>query len=559
MTTGSKQRQVLLLISAALAVATLVAYEPIRHNDFIQYDDQPYVTENPNVKGGITQQSVIWAFTKSHAANWHPITWLSHMLDCEIYGLNPLGHHITSLLIHIANSLLLFLLLSKMTGSVWPSAFVAAAFALHPVHVESVAWVAERKDVLSGLFWMLTMLAYVHYVRRPNVRRYVLVLLAFVMGLMSKPMVVTLPFVLLLLDYWPLGRLVWQPHGSTINTQKQQSVSAIYQKASIYHLLAEKVPMLVLSAISSVITFVVQKQGIEVVASLKYWPLYMRVINTLGNYSNYIAKMLYPKGLAVLYPLPEKMTIDAAVLAVMGVTVLLVLWRRGRPWLVVGLLWYLGTLVPVIGLVQVGLQIMADRYTYLPSIGIFLIIAWGAQEIFSKMRYSKAILASGAAAALIAMVLMTRIQVGYWQDSPTLFGRTIAVTENNFIIHNNYGVHLFLQRQYDEAIRYFKEATRICPAFLPARQNLCQTLLEQGKLDEAITCLTKALQERDDWPEMHKMYNGLGWAYEQKGNLTLAKINYRKALSIKPDYELARNNLASVLAKQSKSPQPGPL
>jgi hypothetical protein len=279
------------------------------------------------------------------------------MLDCEIYGLNPLGHHITNLLIHIIDTLLLFFLLSRMTNTVWRSAFVAAAFALHPIHVESVTWVAERKDVLSGLFWMLTIIAYVHYTKHANIKRYMLVLLLFVMGLMSKPMVVTLPFVLLLLDWWPMNR---------------------YRKAPARQLIAEKVPLFVLSATTSVITFAAQKLT-ETVWSIKVWPLPTRLINALECYFNYIMKMFYPKGLAVLYPITNKPTIDAAVLAVVGIIVLLRVLGRGRPWLVVGLLWYLGTLVPVIGLVQVGIQIMADRYTYLPSIGVFIIIAWAAR------------------------------------------------------------------------------------------------------------------------------------------------------------------------------------
>jgi len=530
MTTGLKQRQVLFLISAALVAATLVAYEPIRHNDFVSYDDDVYITENPKVNGGITRQSVIWAFTKSHSGNWHPITWLSHMLDCEIYGLNPLGHHITNLLIHIVNTLLLFLLLSRMTGTVWRSAFVAAAFALHPLHVESVAWIAERKDMLSGLFWMLTILAYVHYAKQPNVRRYVLVLLAFAMGLMSKPMVVTLPFVLLLLDYWPLDR---------------------YQKAPLWHLLVEKFPLFVLSATFSVITFVVQKQG-EAVWSLKAWPLSVRVTNALGCYFNYIMKMLYPKGLAVLYPITEKTTVDAVLLAVVGVIVLLRIWGRGRRWLVVGLLWYLGTLVPVIGLVQSGAQIMADRYTYLPSIGIFIIVAWGAAEIFAKLPHPKPLAVTTGTVALIVMVLLTRTQVGYWRDSPTLYKRALAVTRNNFVMHNNYGLCLCKQRRYEEAAQHFKKAISTCPGYLDARWNLCTMLLEQKKFDEAIICLTEALRERNDWPEIHKMYNKLGYAYAQKGDLTLAEVNFRKALSLKPDYEPARRNLARALAKQKQ-------
>jgi Tfp pilus assembly protein PilF len=550
-----KQKQVLFLISAALVATILVAYEPIRHNDFINYDDNTYITQNPEVNGGTTLRSVIWAFTKSYEANWHPITWLSHMLDCEIYGLNPLGHHITNLLIHIANTLLLFLLLSKMTNAVWRSAFVAAAFALHPIHVESVAWAAERKDVLSGLFWMLTILAYVRYTKHPNVKRYMLVLLLFAMGLMSKPMVVTLPFVLLLLDYWPLDRLIWQQNATANPVQEQQNTSATYQKAPIWYLLMEKVPLFALSAVSSAITFIAQKHGGAVV-NMMVWPLYVRIINALGCYFNYIMKMLYPKGLAVMYSMMDKPTADAAMLAVVGIIVLLRIWGRGKRWLVVGLLWYLGTLVPVIGLVQVGEQIMADRYTYLPSIGIFLVIAWGAQEIFSKMRHSKAILALGAATALIAMVLLTRTQVSYWRDSPTLYKHALAVTKNNYIIHSNYGSYLGQQGQYEEAIRHLKEALFIQPYYPEAQGNLCTILLTQKKLDEAIACFTEALQKRNDWPNIHKMYNNLGSAYAQKGNLALAETNFRKALSLKPDYEPARKNLAQLLAKQGRMTVP---
>ncbi len=555
MTMKFKQRHLLFLISAVLAATTLVAYEPVRHNDFVSYDDNEYVTENPNVTGGITRESVIWAFTKSHAANWHPLTWLSHMLDCEIYGLNPLGHHITNLLIHIANSLLLFLLLSRMTGAVWRSVFVAAAFALHPIHVESVAWVAERKDVLSGLFWMLTMLAYVRYAERPNIQRYLLVLLAFAMGLMSKPMVVTLPFMLLLLDWWPLDRLARRENGITTATTEQQTAPVGCPRATLLHLVIEKVPLIVLSAISSVIIFVIQKSG-EGMQSLKAWPLHIRIINSLGSYLDYVVKMLYPKGLAALYPPLEEMAIDAAALAAMGVAVLLVFWGRRRRWLVVGLLWYLVTLVPVIGLVQVGVQTMADRYTYLPSIGVFIIVAWGAAEIFAKLSHPKPVAAGAIAAALVAMVLVTRIQVSYWRDSPALFERAIAVTKDNFVMHYNYGTYLCGQGRYDEGIRHFKEAIRINPEYLIARQKLHLALLKQKKVDEVISYLTEAIRQQKDRPDIYKMYNDLGMAYELKGDLILAEQNYKMALAIKPDYEIARNNLASVSARQGKMPGP---
>jgi len=544
MTTRFNKRQILFLIIAAIVAMTVLSYAPIVHNGFVNYDDNQYVFNNPNVKGGITQRSIIWAFTNLNISYWHPLTWLSHMLDCEIYGLRPLGHHITSILIHIINSALLFLLLSKMTGTVWRSGFVAAAFALHPVHVESVAWVAERKDVLSGMFWILSMLAYVHYAERPNVRRYAIVLLTFVMGLMSKPMMVTLPFALLLLDYWPLDRFILQQD----KTSSPADISIICQKASLWRLLEEKVPMFVLSAALSVITFVAQKQ-VGVVASLEAMPLHIRAVNSLGSYYHYIMKMLCPKALAVLYPPPTQMTTDAAAMAVMGVAVLLVLWGRGRRWLVMGLLWYLGTLVPVIGLVQSGFQIMADRYTYIPSIGVFIIIAWGAAEIFAKLSHPKHAAAAAGAAALIVMVLMTQNQVRYWRDSATLFEHAITVTKNNYTIHYNYGLDLLEQRKYEEALQHFKEASRICPRYLEARGNICITLLAQKKLDEAISCFSDALKERNDWPEIHMMYYNLGVAYEQKGDFAHAAINYRKALTLNPDFVLAQQGLTYLQAK----------
>jgi Tfp pilus assembly protein PilF len=533
MKTEFSQRQIILLISAAIVVMTLVAYEPIRHNNFVNYDDGVYITENPHVTGGITRQSIAWAFTSgTYVSYWHPLTWLSHMLDCEIYGLNPLGHHITSMLIHIVNSLLLFWLLQKTTGAIWKSAFVAAIFALHPLHVESVAWAAERKDVLSGLFWMLTMLGYAHYVKKPGVSRYMLVAAAFVMGLMSKPMAVTLPFVLILLDYWPLNR---------IQNSKFSILNSIY----------EKVPLFVLSAAVCVITVVAQKHAGALV-STKTWPLYIRPINALGCYFNYVVKIVYPKGLAVLYPLPEDIMSAAAAVALAGIVVLLAL-GRGRRWLVAGLLWYLGTLVPVVGLVQSGAQIMADRYTYLPSIGIFIIIVWGAAELFVKLRYAKGAAAIAVAASLIVMVLLTRIQTSYWKNTASLYERAIAVTKNNFVMLSNYGQYLCEEGKYNEAIRYSQEAARIRPEYQPARKTIYVALLSQNKFNEAVSYLTRTLQERDDWPAMEEMYNDLGWAYGQKGDLSPAETNFRRALAINPEYEPARENLAMVLAAQSKT------
>jgi tetratricopeptide (TPR) repeat protein len=534
-----------ILICLALTAATLIAYEPIRHNDFVGYDDPAYITENPNVKGGITSSSIVWAFSKSHAGNWHPLTWLSHMLDYELYGLKPLGHHITNLLLHIANTLLLFLLLRKITVATWKSAFVAAAFALHPVHVESVAWAAERKDVLSGLFWMLTLLAYVRYTEKPSIGRYMLVILAFAMGLMSKPMVVTLPFVLLLLDYWPLNRI----HNLEFRIKNEELKEEIRNSQfSILNSIYEKIPLFAMSAATCVITFLAQRHG-QAIMSLARWPLHIRIISAIGNYFNYAVKIIYPRDLAVLYPLPEKITADAALMAVAGIVILLIVFGRGKRWLIVGLFWYLGTLVPMLGLVQTGMQSMADRYTYLPSIGLFIIIAWGAEEIFSKVRYSRIISASGAAAVLIVMILLTRIQAGYWRDSGTLYKHTIEVTKNNFIILGNYGYYLATQGKYEEGMKHLMEAHRIRPNDMFVRENICIVLLDQNKHDEAITYLNETLQKAKNWPETYKLYCGLGLAYERKGELSAALTNYSKALELKSDYTPAQNGMASVLTK----------
>ncbi|MEE9371337.1 MAG: hypothetical protein V3W45_07715, partial [Sedimentisphaerales bacterium] len=366
-----KRQKIILLVYLALALATAIAYEQVRHNDFVSYDDFAYVTENPDVSSGITRNSVIWAFTSVHVGNWHPLTGLSHMLDCQLFGLDAFWHHLTNLFFHIANTLLLFAVLKKITGAVWRSAFVAAAFALHPLHVESVAWLAERKDVLSGLFWMLTIAAYIRYAQCPTIRKYLLVVLVFALGLMAKPMLVTLPFVLLLLDYWPLGRFQWSPESISEVSTPSESIDTGYQKVTTFRLLSEKIPLFVLSAASSVVTFIVQKSQGAVMA-MEIFPVRLRIANALVSYTGYIDKMLYPSRLAVLYPfsgdiLTWQPIVSLLLLAIISAGVIYA--ARRSPYLAVGWLWYIGTLVPVLGLVQVGSQAMADRYTYLPSIG----------------------------------------------------------------------------------------------------------------------------------------------------------------------------------------------
>ena len=525
-----------LLIYIGLVAGTFAAYEPVRHNEFVNYDDRGYITENPNINGGITRHSVIWAFTKAHLANWYPLTWLSHMLDIEIYGLNPQGHHITSILIHTASSLLLFWVLLRMTNAIWPSAFVAAVFAVHPLHVESVAWAVERKDVLSGLFWILTMLAYVRYAERPNFRRYALVLLAFVMGIMSKPMVVTLPFALLLLDYWPLERL-----------EKQKAENA-FQKASVKWLVIEKIPLFVLSAVSSVITFIAQQRG-GAVNTLERVPLDYRIANMFISYMRYIHKTIWPSKLAVMYPLskaiPSKDAIVFCALLFVLITVFSIYIGRRRKYVATGWLWYVGTLVPVIGLVQVGVQAMADRYMYIPMLGLTIIAAWGVKDLIGNRPFWKAITAVSAAVVLFSAIILTRMQVRHWQNTLTLFEHALEVTRNNRIAEGAYGHALIEAGKVDEGLLHLRNAVRINPTFFRTRNDLCKTLLKQGKYNEAVTCFNELINHKEVSAEV---YENLGTAQLQLGRYEAAIQNWSKVVQLDPNNANILNNLAWLLA-----------
>jgi len=527
------------LICLALAVATFIAFEQVRNYDFVSYDDDPYITDNPNVNKGLSLKSVIWAFKSGHMSNWHPVTWLSHMLDCQLFGVNPGRHHLVNVLFHIANTLLLFGILKNMTGTLWRSAFVAAAFAVHPLHVESVAWIAERKDVLSTLFWMLTILAYYYYAKRSGIARYLLVVILFALGLMAKPMLVTLPFVLLLLDYWPLNRL-------QLRVQNGAKISIPY------HLIIEKVPLFILAAGSSVITFLVQQKGGSV-AQIENVPLKLRTCNALVSYVGYICKMIYPRGLAVLYPLRPHgavlwlSIVSFIILAVVSVCVLFAF--RKRRYLIVGWLWYLGTLIPVIGLVQVGMQAMADRYSYLPLIGIFIMIAWGIHELLAKWRYRKVIPAVLAGIVLIGFLLCTRIQVRHWQNSLTLYKHALAVTENNYVIHCNYGSYLNEGGRHEEAIEHCQKALQLKPDYADAHNNFGVMMIQNGKLEDAIEHFQKALQLKPDYADAH---NNLGNALGSLGKHEQAIEHFQQVLKLKPDYADAHYNLAVVLLRQNK-------
>ena len=532
-------RYLVILIYVVLALAAIMAYEPLRDNEFVSYDDGKYVTDNRHVKSGLTIDSITWALASKHASNWHPVTWLSHMLDCELFGTNPLGHHIVSLLFHTANTLLLFCVLKSTTGAVWQSVFVAAVFALHPLHVESVAWVAERKDVLSGFFWMLTLVAYARYAKQPGFGRYIPVILHFSLGLMTKPMLITLPFVLLLLDYWPLGRL------KQTKTSPQPKSAA-----SVQRLVWEKVPLFILTAASCVVTYLAQQAG-GTMAGTANLPLRFRLINAGVSYVAYIAKMIWPRHLAVFYPLLRSNLPVWKGIAAVFVLILItwVVWRTRQKPLIVGWLWYIVTLVPVIGLVQVGHQAMADRYTYLPSVGIFILAAWGCAAVFAGRRAGRIALAASVGIIPVVLLVCTNRQVRYWHNDLTLFGHTCAVTEKNFMMHNKYGVVLWQKGREAEAIEHFRKALKINPGYVDAHSNIGGAFLKQKKYDLAVKHLDQALRSK---PDHANALNNLAMALKEQGKVDQGIEKWQKALELKPNHLNARYNIALAMVQQGR-------
>jgi tetratricopeptide (TPR) repeat protein len=542
-----------LIVCLGLAVATLAVFGGVRNHEFITYDDDAYVTNNRHVQAGLTWKGVIWSLTTTQASNWHPLTWLSHMLDCQIYGLQAGGHHLTTLLLHIVNALLLFLVLEQMTGAMWRATVVAALFALHPLHVESVAWVAERKDVLSTLFWMMTMWAYVRYVKCPGFSRYLLTLLLFALGLMAKPMLVTLPFVLLLIDYWPLGRFnkMERSGDSTGVAPSRRTGEAGSQRSLLFRLIREKAPLFVLAGVSSIVTFVVQKTG-GAVWSLEAVPITMRVANALISYVYYIGKMVWPQHLAVFYPYETVVPVWqglGAGLFLVGVSFLALREVRRLPYISVGWLWYVGTLVPVIGLVQVGEQAMADRYTYIPLIGLFIVVVWGAVDLARKWRHKTLLLGTSAGGVLLACMICTHLQVSHWRTTMTLFQHALDVTANNYLAYNNVANVLASQGKLQEAVASYSEALRIKPDYVNAHNNLGTTLDELGRFGEAVAHFSEALRIKPDFAEAH---NNLGIALVARGEIDKAIAHHSEALRIRPDYAGAHNCLGVALAMQGK-------
>ena len=486
-----------------MVLATVAAYAPTASHDFISYDDPGYVTGNELVRSGLTSGGIAWAFTSTAMSNWHPVTWLSHMLDVQLFGLKPAGHHLVSVALHVASSLLLLLLLVRLTGLPGRSLTVAALFALHPLHVESVAWVAERKDVLSGLLWHLTLLLWVAHVRRPGPGRYAGALACFALGLLAKPMLVTLPVVLLLLDWWPLGRCRGGGEGPP-----GKGAGALRLPP-----LLEKVPFFLLAAASSAVTIFAQQRGGSLV-DLPSAPIGLRVANALVSTARYVGKALWPVDLAVLYPLPAAIPawqplIAAAVIVAASATA--VALARRLPFLVTGWFWFLVTLLPVIGLVQVGAQAMADRYTYLPLTGLFIVVVWGGAELMAPLRHGRWVATGAAAATLAAAAAVTATQLGHWRDSLALYRHTLAVTRDNFLIMNNYGAALNDAGKPEEAIAVLEQAIATAPTHAEAYYNL-------GRIAQVT---------RQD--------------YEAAGAL------YARALQLKPDYADALINLGGLL------------
>ncbi len=538
-------------MSLALVIATVVVYLPVRHHEFVNLDDDAFVSENPNIQDGLTWRSVRWALTaglthdERNADYWRPLSLLSHALDIELFGLRPAGHHLMNVGLHAAAAVALFLVLQSMTNAFWRCALVAALFALHPLRVESVAWVTERKDVLSGLFFMLTLGAYVGYVRHPfSLARYLAVTLLFVLGLMSKSMVVTLPFVLLLLDYWPLGRTRWVKPvvaGNNVTMPPGQ-------------LLKEKLPLFALAAASGLVTFLRGRAGPGAIGLLARIPLGMRIGNALLSYGRYIGKMVWPTRLAVFYPLPTRLPAAAVMGAGVGLVAVTagVIWAaRRKPWLVTGWFWYLGMLVPVIGLLQgAGAEeSMADRFTYLPSIGLFIMLCWSVPARAVERRISKVTTCVVAAAVVAVCAALSRVQIGYWKDTETLFRHALDVTRDNWQAHCNLARASEQAGRIEDAIRHYEQALQIRPEFPEAHISLGVALCQMGRVQEAVEHFEQALRLKPDNAAAH---NNLGLVLCQAGDVQKGIGHYEQALRIDPNYVEAEYNFGSALVQEGK-------
>lgn len=526
MNKASDKYQVCAIYIALVLTASSVFWQ-VHKFDFVYFDDPEYISGNTHIQSGFTRESISWTFTTGYAGNWHPLTWLSHMLDYKLFGSGPGGHHIVNLIFHIVNSLLLFTVLKRMTTAVWQSAFAAALFAIHPLHVESVAWVSERKDVLSTFFWFLIMICYVRYAERMGIWRYLLTFLVFALGLMAKPMLVTLPFILLLLDYWPLERL---------------------ERKNIYRIILEKVPFLALTAVSSFLTLAVQKKAVVTVSSM---PLNIRIANGLISCCEYIAKMFVPRNLAFYYPHPGSdvsyWQAAGAALLLLVVSALILVKSRHYKYLLVGWCWYLGTLVPVIGLVQVGEQAMADRYTYIPLIGLFIIVAWGVADLLAGWKYRNRILAVAAPLTILLLSTVAYVQAGFWRDTVTLFEHAIKVNDGNYLVHHFLSQYLSIRGELDKVIYHESQAILIEPDFPQANNTLGSALVKKGRLAEAVVYFKRAIQIKHDYADA---YSNAGGALSDLGRYDEAVPYLTTALQLNPNIAETHYNLGIIYAKQ---------
>jgi len=567
------------LIGLLLALVTLLVYLPVCRHNFLVYDDDDYVTGNQVVQNGLTWAGVEWAFTTAQASNWHPLTWLSHMLDCELFGLNPGAQHLVNVLFQAANVVLLFVLLRRLTNALWPCAFVAALFAWHPLHVESVAWISERKDVLSTFFGLLTLLAYVRYAKSaasdplslrfstasrgqvtgkeaapvPDLSRvtrhlspfYWLALILFALGLMAKPMLVTLPFVMLLLDFWPLNRVTGDPLSQGF------SAAGKWQVAEVLRLALEKWPFFLLTFISCIVTFLAQRHG-EAVVSLAKVSLRYRLENAPVAAVRYLLKMIWPVDLAVIYPMPDKIPVFAIAAAV-AVLIFLSLagWlaRRRWPYLLVGWLWFLGTLVPVIGLVQVGGAALADRYVYIPSIGPFLAVTFGFRELAARFQFPPIAVVAVAVLILGGCLLATGHQLRFWCDSETLFRHALAVTRDNDIAHANLGVALEQEGKLDEALAEYRAAAKLAPGRYQTHNNLGNLLDKMGQPVQALAEYHEAVRLNPELPSLH---DGLGSVLAELGRFSEAMNEFANAARLDPTYPWSHFEMGKTLLKQGR-------
>lgn len=572
------QSPVVLAVSGLLVVAVFLVFGQTLGHDFVNYDDTVYMYQNPRVAHGFAPGWLAWAVTSNECNNWHPLTWFSHTLDAQLFGLSAGGHHATSVLLHAACAVLLFLVLRRMTGDLWCSAFVAAMFAVHPLRVESVAWIAERKDVLSGFFFMLTLGAYASYARRPfSLARYLTVIACFGLGLMAKPMLVTLPFVLLLLDYWPLGRM----------SAAQQTEDNQRAMPTIRRLVIEKIPLLILSGASCIVTVWAQGSAIQPLDRL---PFGWRLANAVVSCVAYLWQMVHPVDLAVIYPHPMASLpwwqVAAALAVLAAITSGVVIFRRKCPYLLVGWFWYLGMLLPVIGLVQVGEQAMADRYTYLPQIGVGIAIAWGIAQLSQSWPNRRLACGLAAGLSLAMMMIVANRQTSYWRDSETLFIHTLNCTAPNSIAHCNLGIALFDKGAIDKAVEQYEAALTIKPKSALIRTNLGEALQRLGRYDESIAQCEEALKVDPTWADAHynlaeslrlrgrpndldaaiahfkeslrlkpnraDAHNNMGAAFGQQGKVGEAIVQFQNAIKVEPDCALAYQNLGVALLKQGK-------